>query len=81
MIIATYFLAKTTPLLIAKAWRGVLKDKLNLLAYITRLLTMVYYFFNDFDVLYYIIYGATAIIGLTVSPFFFGFHMLDILVR
>jgi len=32
-------------------------------------------------VLYYSIYGVTAIIGLTVTPLFFAFHMFDVLVR
>jgi hypothetical protein len=81
MIITGYFLAKTAPLLIAKAWRGALKDKLNIFAYLQRLLMNIYYFLTDFDVLYYMIYGTTAIIGLTVSPFFFGFHLFDVLVR
>lgn len=36
---------------------------------------------SNFYVLYYSIYGLTAIIGLTVTPFFFAFHMFDVLVR
>lgn len=36
---------------------------------------------SDFYVLYYLIYGITAVVGTTVSPFFFFFHLFDVLVR
>lgn len=81
MVIVSYFLAKTAPLLIKKAWVGVKKDKLNLFAYIKRLLLTVYYLLSDFYVLYYIIYGVSAIIGTTITPFFFAFHLFDVIVR
>lgn len=36
---------------------------------------------SDFYVLYYLIYGITAVVGTIVSPFFFFFHLFDVLVR
>lgn len=40
-----------------------------------------FYLFSDFYVIYYIVYGITAVIGTFISPFFFAFHLFDILVR
>lgn len=80
-IIVSYFLLLTAPLLIMKAWVGVKKEKINLLSYLVRLLKTVHYLLSDFYVLYYIIYGLTAIIGVLIKPFFFLFHLFDVLVR
>ncbi len=46
-----------------------------------RLLKTIYYLFSDFYVLYYIVYGLTAIVGTVYNPFFFVFHLYDIIVR
>lgn len=79
--IVSYFLAKTAPLLIAKAWVGAKKDMFNIVGLVVRMLKTVYYLLSDFYVLYYIIYAGTAIVGLAYSPFFFFFHLFDVLVR
>mmetsp|Transcript_7631 Transcript_7631/g.6911 ORF Transcript_7631/g.6911 Transcript_7631/m.6911 type:complete len:271 (+) Transcript_7631:1554-2366(+) len=81
MMIVAYFIIKTAPLLIKKAWIGVEKDKLNVFAYVFRFLLSGFYLLSNPFVLYYAIYGVTAVIGLTISPFFFAFHLLDVLVR
>lgn len=81
MLIVAYFLAKTAPLIIKKAWVGVQKDKLNPIKYFKRLLMTIILLISDFYVLYYCIYGFTAIIGTTSTPFFFAFHLFDVLVR
>lgn len=81
MIIVAFFLARTAPLLIMKAWEGVKKDKLNIFKYLKRLLMTVYYLLSDFYVLYYVIYGLAAIAGLWLNVFFFFFHLFDVLVR
>lgn len=39
------------------------------------------YLITDPYVLYYCLYGFSAIIGLTITPFFFALHLLDVLVR
>ena len=80
-IIVLYFLIKTAPLLIEKAWVGVKKDKMNIFAYIGRLIKTFIYLLSDFYVLYYVIYGMTAIVGTVWSPFFFSFHLFDVIVR
>lgn len=49
--------------------------------YLLRVYTMFMNLLSDFYVLYYIIYGLTAVVGTIVSPFFFFFHLFDVLVR
>lgn len=68
-------------MLIEKAWVGVKKDKLNIFSYILRLIKTFIYLLSDFYVLYYIIYGLTAIVGTAWTPFFFAFHLFDVIVR
>jgi hypothetical protein len=46
-----------------------------------RFIKTIYFLLSDFYVLYYIIYGLTAIVGLSYTPFFFVFHLFDVLVR
>jgi inositol 1,4,5-triphosphate receptor type 1 len=42
---------------------------------------MVWYLITDFRVVYNVIYGVTAVIGLTIKPYFFAYHLFDVLVR
>ena len=42
---------------------------------------MVWYLVTDFRVIYNVIYGVTAVIGLTIKPYFFAYHLFDVLVR
>lgn len=41
----------------------------------------VVYLVTDFYVLYYLSYGFTAFLGTLYNPFFFAFHLFDVLVR
>lgn len=38
-------------------------------------------FLQDVQVVYYIAYGALAVVGTVVHPFFFTFHLSAILMR
>jgi len=71
--IVGYFLAKTAPLLMVKAWVGAKQDMFNVFALIKRVLMTVYYLLSDFYVLYYILFAVTGIISIIFSPFFFFF--------
>ena len=81
IIIVTIYLAKTAPLIIKSAWAGVSKDKINIFLYLIRLLKTIYNLISDFDILYYLIYGITAIVGTVSSPFLFAFHLFEVLIR
>ena len=81
VLIVAFFLSRNAPLLLEKAWSGVGKDKLNLASYLIRLLKTVYYFLSDFFALYYIMYGAAAVLGRFFHPFFFSFHLFEVMIR
>ena len=36
---------------------------------------------TDFNVLYYLVYGFTGVLGLTIKPYFFAFHLFEVLMR
>ena len=36
---------------------------------------------KEIEVVYYIAYGALAVLGTVVHPFFFTFHLTEILLR
>ena len=38
-------------------------------------------FFKEIEVMYYVMYGIFAILGTIVHPFFFIFHLSEILFR
>ena len=81
IIIVSFFLSRNAPLLIEKAWIGVKKDKFNLFNYLIRLLKTFWFLLTDFYVLYYLCYGAAAVFGTIVHPFFFAFHLFEVLIR
>ena len=82
-IIVLYFLARTAPLLIRPHLVGLENDikTFRLFKIVKRILFAVFALLQDFQVIYYILYAMCAIVGLVVSPFFFFFHLFDILVR
>jgi inositol 1,4,5-triphosphate receptor type 3 len=46
---------------------------------ILKLLHSLIVLLQDFDILYYTIYIMANIVGLTIHPFFFAFHLMDFL--
>lgn len=48
---------------------------------VVKLLQISVKFILDMEVLYYILYGALAVIGTISHPFFFTFHLTAILMR
>jgi hypothetical protein len=48
---------------------------------IVKLLTVLVFILKEIEVVYYLAYGALAIIGTVVHPFFFAFHLTEILIR
>lgn len=48
---------------------------------VIKAIVISFIFLQDMEVLYYIAYGALAVIGTVVHPFFFTFHLTAILMR
>lgn len=36
---------------------------------------------QNIDVIYYLAYGSLAFLGVMIHPFFFAFHLTEILIR
>jgi len=41
----------------------------------------MFYFLQDIEILYYLTYAILAVLGTTYNPFFFCFHLTEILLR
>jgi hypothetical protein len=42
---------------------------------------VLFYILREIEVVYYLAYGALAVIGTVIHPFFFCFHLTEILIR
>lgn len=48
---------------------------------IVKLLTVLIFILKEIEVVYYLAYGTLAVIGTAFHPFFFAFHLTEILIR
>ena len=46
-----------------------------------KLLTVILFILKEIEVVYYLAYGALAVFGTIIHPFFFAFHLTEILIR
>jgi hypothetical protein len=84
--VVVFFLLKNAPLIIKKAWSTKIPIDSNhivfkLLTILIKLLTVILFILKEIEILYYMAYGALAVIGTVVHPFFFAFHMTEVLIR
>lgn len=85
--IVAFFLIKTAPVLIARGWRRH-QVEINTTNKCIRLFQMikngaltVYFALSTIDVLYQLGYLAFSVLGTAIHPFFFAFHLLDVMYR
>lgn len=85
--IVSFFLLKTAPVLIARGWRN-LESTTREQNCLVRLYTKckngiltVFFALSNVDVLYQICFLIFAVFGTAVHPFFFAFHLLDVMYR
>ncbi|CAD8103545.1 unnamed protein product [Paramecium sonneborni] len=88
IFVVSFFLFKNAPLIIRKAWKTKLpfEDKftywpIQLIYKVFKLLAVLFYILKEIEVVYYLAYGALAVIGTVLHPFFFSFHLTEILIR
>ena len=93
-LVVLFFLCKKAPLLIQQAW-GIQdgqseastkkKPKMGFFAYIFDILKKsvltIILFMKTIEVLYYVAYGFAAVLGVLLHPFFFSFHLSEIVLR
>ncbi|EGR30673.1 MIR domain protein [Ichthyophthirius multifiliis] len=91
--VVLFFLCKNVPLIVKKAW----SDDINqgqknknmrdqgafkiLIIFLTKLFKVIFIFLQEIEVMYYIAYGALAVLGTVIHPFFYTFHLTEILIR
>ena len=86
LFVVLFVLARIAPLIIKKALQrkpllegqGMIRLLINWLA---KFFFVIFYCLQDFQLVYYLGYGALSVIGTLVHPFFFCFHLTVILIR
>ncbi|CAD8131502.1 unnamed protein product [Paramecium pentaurelia] len=86
LFVVLFVLARIAPLIIKKALQrkpllegqGMIRLLINWLA---KFFFVLFYCLQDFQLVYYLGYGALSVIGTLVHPFFFCFHLTVILIR
>jgi len=86
IFVVLFFLLKRAPVIIKKAWeeknpnknRGLFE---KVLVAIIKTWKTIYYALGSIAIVYYIAYGVFAVLGVVVHPFFFAFHLTEILFR
>ncbi|CAD8153241.1 unnamed protein product [Paramecium pentaurelia] len=81
-LIVFFFLVKRAPLKVDHIWEDYQKQKklINTIFDVSvRSIKSFFILLQDPDILYYCIYIIAGIVGLTVHPFFFAFHLMDFL--
>jgi len=48
---------------------------------LAKIIKSIYFSLQSIEILYYVAYGALAIIGTVFHPFFFAFHLTEIAFR
>ena len=84
VFVVMFFLLKRGPLVFREAWKDKIKATgliSHFIALLTKLLKTVFTILKSPEILYYLAYGVLAVIGTVVHPFFFAFHLTEILFR
>lgn len=87
ILIVTFFIMKTGPILIKRGWRkqknvgGHSRFPMNLFFKLKSMLLTLYFTLSNIDVLYHLLYMIFSILGIAYNPLFFSLHLLDILYR
>lgn len=86
--VLAFFLLKNVPLIISKSWKknlGKSKVQENTFEKVFsigfNIFKILISFFQEVEMLYYIAYGTLAILGVIMHPFFFTFHLTEIMMR
>ena len=89
ILVVSFFLIRKIPLFLKDAWREsqVTKAeyrKLNFfgkfILIIMKMITIIVKFIQEIEIIYYIAYGVFAYLGVSRHPFFFAFHMTEVLL-
>ena len=83
--VVLFFLLKKAPLYIKEAWRTFDDNDHGLL--INTLIEIFAFFYSivriflNIEIIYYLAYGALSYVATFVHPFFFAFHLTEVVIR
>ena len=87
-LVVGFFLFQRLPLIIKQAWEQREKEEGDNDDWVVKLWNLLFKVFyvclgilKNIDVIYYFLYGLFAILGTWGHPFWFAFHLSEILVR
>ena len=92
LVVVVFFMLKKMPLIITKVWsdeeesESTQKKKrkgivLRIISFAAKIGMTLFELLTTPKILYYILYGAFAILGTVYHPFFLTFHLTEILIR
>ena len=94
VFVVLFFLIKRVPLVIMEANKGIelekpkandiyhtKEKKSQFVKVFTRIMRIVYLSLRSGDIVYYLAYAIFAVLGSAIHPFFFAFHLTEILRR
>lgn len=86
--VVVFFLSKKGPLYVREAWHQgkdlLLKDQgvvINTVLYLYMIGLSVVKVLLNIDVIYYLSYGVLAFVATMIHPFFFAFHLSEVVIR
>lgn len=95
VFVVIFYIFKKAPLVIKDSWKDeedkndnkidVSKKKrgfiMGVINFTFKIIKTAFKLLSNFQLLYYLAYGSTSLVGAFFHPFFFTFHMTEILVR
>jgi len=82
IFVLIFFLLKRAPLVINRAWGPNTNNrKRGAMEVFTKTLKTIYLSLRTFEIVYYISYAVFAVLGIAIHPFFYAFHLTQILIR
>jgi len=88
IFVVLFFLLKRAPIIVKKAWVEKDSDKNKKKGYLVSFFSFLKKSFmtlliclGSIEIVYYVAYGVFAILGSVVHPFFFAFHLTEIVFR
>ena len=90
IFVVTFFIVKNAPLIFQKAWADKIQKKenpekekcfLKFSIFVRKCIKSAYLLLQEIEVIYYLAYATLTVLGTTVHPFFFAFHLTEILFR
>ncbi len=88
LFVVLFVMLKKMPLVISKIWEGEEKEEkkpkgllFRFFAFVWKLIKTLFQLLTTPKILYYLVYGLFAVLGVIIHPFFLAFHLTEVLIR